>query len=101
MAGGFSVTISADDQATKTIDAINASLGKFGGNLRRMQAVNAPVDRMRASLAKFGEVSGINRIAASIRGMGRPPSYTFGKMSELVPVLGSSAARQAWPVFSA
>ena len=89
MAGGLSVTISAVDKTTATIDAINARVAKFtGGFSKGIANATAATSRMQASLTKFGEVSGINRVAASIRGMGRASSYAFGKMSELLPVLG-------------
>lgn len=53
MAGGYSVTISAVDKATATIDAVN----------KRFAAMQAPVTRLNASLGRLGESTGLSAVA--------------------------------------
>lgn len=53
MAGGFSVTITAVDGATAAINKVNKALS----------ALMAPVTRLQSSLAKFGDVSGMTKVA--------------------------------------
>ena len=81
MAGssGFSVTISAVDQASARLDAVN----------KRIAALNAPAERFNKSLAKFDEVSGINRLA---EGMGTLGNNALGAFRAVERLAGPMAA---------
>ena len=57
---GFAIGFGIQDNASACIDAIN----------KRIAALTAPAERFNKSLAKFGEVSGINRAAEGIQTLG-------------------------------
>ena len=57
---GFAIGIGINDGASAGLDAIN----------RRIAAMHAPAERFNRSMAKFGEVSGINRAAEGLQTMG-------------------------------
>jgi hypothetical protein len=57
---GFAIGIGINDGASAGLDAIN----------RRIAAMHAPADRFNKSMAKFGEVTGINRAAEGLQTMG-------------------------------
>ena len=57
---GFAIGFGIQDNASAGIDAIN----------KRIAALTAPAERFNKSLAKFGEVSGINRAAEGIQTLG-------------------------------
>ena len=89
MAGGYSVVISATDQVTATIDRINARLGKFNSGLQKqIDATTAPFRRLSASIAKFSDVSGLNRVGGAVRGLARAGADAYQKVGQLVPLIG-------------
>jgi muramidase (phage lysozyme) len=57
---GFAITVAVQDDASKGLDKIN----------RQIAALNAPAERFNKSLAKFGEVTGINRAAEGMQTLG-------------------------------
>jgi hypothetical protein len=57
---GFAIGIGLTDNASAGLDAIN----------KRIAALTAPAERFNKSLAKFGEVTGINRAAEGIQTLG-------------------------------
>src|SRR5277367_1527841 len=57
---GFAIGIGIADTASAGLDAIN----------RRIAALSAPAERFNKSLAKFGEVTGINRAAEGMQSLG-------------------------------
>src|SRR5277367_3121130 len=57
---GFAIGIGIADTASAGLDAIN----------RRIAALSAPAERFNKSLAKFGEVTGINRAAEGMQTLG-------------------------------
>jgi muramidase (phage lysozyme) len=57
---GFAIGIGIQDGASAGLDAIN----------KRIAALNAPAERFNKSLAKFGEVTGINRAAEGMATLG-------------------------------
>ena len=57
---GFAIGFGIQDNASAGIDAIN----------KRIAALTAPAERFNKSIAKFGEVSGINRAAEGIQTLG-------------------------------
>ncbi len=72
MAGsGFSVTISAADKASATLDRVN----------KRIAALRAPADRFGKALAKFSDVSGVNRMAEGVKVLGNH-SLSFARSIE-------------------
>lgn len=54
---GFAISIGVQDSASTGLDAIN----------KRIAAMSAPAEKFNKSLAKFGEVSGINRAAEGMQ----------------------------------
>ena len=85
----INIRIGAVDTATGVIDKINARIERFTGAFqKRFDEAAAPVRRMQASLAKFGDVSGLNRVTEGVRGLGRAGTYTAGKLNELIPLVG-------------
>lgn len=76
---GFSVSISALDNASKTIDGIN----------KRIHALTAPAEKFNKSLGKFGEVSGIRRLSEGMKDLGHSSLDTFRSMDRIVPALGA------------
>jgi len=81
MAAGFSVTISASDQISGTIDKIN----------KKLQAFSAPYERMAASMRKFGDVSGLNRVAKAFGDVGKSAFDAFRNVTRIVEPLGAIA----------
>jgi hypothetical protein len=79
MANGFAIRISAVDGASKQIDAIN----------RRILAMQAPADRMRASMERFSKVTGLTRLAGGFRSLGTSASNTLRSISGFVPGLAA------------
>jgi hypothetical protein len=57
---GFAISVGIQDDASKGLDAIN----------KRIAAMSAPAERFNKSLAKFGEVTGINRAAEGMQALG-------------------------------
>ena len=60
MAGGFSVTVSAIDNVTKSIDQIN----------KKFASMTAPVTRLNKSLSKFSDVTGLSKMTAGVTALG-------------------------------
>ena len=54
---GFAIGVGINDAASAGLDAIN----------KRIAALTAPADRFNKSLAKFGDVTGINRAAEGMQ----------------------------------
>jgi hypothetical protein len=77
--GSFSVTISAVDDASARIDAIN----------RRIAAMRAPVDRVSKSLAKFGDTTGITALGRGMRGVAEQSLQAFENVTRLAGPLGA------------
>jgi len=57
---GFAIGVGINDAASAGLDAIN----------KRIAALTAPAERFNKSLAKFGEVTGINRAAEGMQTLG-------------------------------
>ncbi len=79
MAGGYSITISAVDRVSGTIDAVNRKFAKF----------SAPVNRLQASVAKFGQVSGLNRVGKAFGDISHAAGEAFQKVGQIVAPLGA------------
>ena len=79
MAAGYSVSITANDRATATINKVNASLAK----------TLAPINRMSGALAKLGDTSGINRLGSGLANLERQAVRTAEGMARIVPALGA------------
>jgi hypothetical protein len=75
--GGFSVTISAVDAASKTIDGVN----------KKIQSMSAPAEKLSKSLGKFGDVTGINRLAEGFGNLARSGQETFRALERVAPSL--------------
>ena len=93
---GFAIGIGINDGASAGLDAIN----------RRIAAMHAPADRFNKSMAKFGDVTGINRAAEGLQTMGdralgaaRAVERMVGPMlqiSSLASVGGMMAMTRQW-----
>jgi hypothetical protein len=57
---GFAIGVGINDAASAGLDALN----------KRIAALSAPAERFNKSLAKFGEVTGINRAAEGMQTLG-------------------------------
>jgi hypothetical protein len=79
MAGGYAVTYTVVDNATKQIDAIN----------RRIAAMRAPLDRLAKQVTRFVDVSGLNKVAQGFEWIGKAAGNVFRMLSNIVPVLGA------------
>jgi hypothetical protein len=76
---GFSVVIAASDRASAVIDGVN----------RRLAAMRAPVDRIKKSLTKFADVSGLNAIGKSFSSIGRTATDAFRSVARVVEPLAA------------
>ena len=79
MAAGYSVSITAVDRATKVIDGIN----------KKIMGIRAPVDRLGASLAKFGKVTQLEGLAKGMQSLGRNAIDAFRNISQIIAPLGA------------
>jgi hypothetical protein len=82
---GFSITISAVDEASKAIDAVN----------RNIAAIRSPFDRAGKSLAKFSDVTGMKKLAGGFRDVARESFEAFeniGRGSAALESLTGAAA---------
>lgn len=79
MSNGFSIRISAVDNATKSIDAIN----------KRLASLRAPVDRFNQSIAKFSNVSGITKMRQGFEGLARSVFGAATSLARVVPAMGA------------
>ncbi len=75
---GFAVSISAIDNASKTLDAVN----------RRIAALSAPMERFNRSVDKFGEVTGVSRLTEGFRRLSSSTLDTFRSLDRIVAPLG-------------
>ena len=76
---GVKVVISAKDQASTTLEKINA----------RIEALQAPVRRAQAAFGRFASQSGLTRLGNGLAGLGRQALSAFRYMGQIVPVLGT------------
>lgn len=81
MAGssGFSISIKAVDQTAGPLDSIN----------KRLARLSAPAERFNKSVAKFGEVSGINRVSEGFGSLGRSAHDAFMSVDRLAGPLAA------------
>jgi muramidase (phage lysozyme) len=70
---GFAVAISATDNASKTLDSVN----------KRLAALSAPAERFNKALTKFGDVSGISRVAEGVQSLGRSSLAAFQSLDRM------------------
>jgi hypothetical protein len=78
-ASGFAVTITAVDQASKQIDAIN----------KKIADLQRPVQRLQRSIAKFADVSGLASVGRSFERLGRYALQAFQSISRIVEPLAA------------
>ncbi len=78
MAVGYSITISAVDRVTATLDAVNKKMARF----------TAPLQRAQAAVQKFGQVSGITRVGTAFGNVSRSANDAFQKVSQVIAPLG-------------
>ncbi|HWL83929.1 MAG TPA: phage tail tape measure protein, partial [Roseomonas sp.] len=78
MANGFSVTISAVDGVTKTLDRINRKMAQFA----------APFQRAGRAMDRFADVSGLRRMANAFGAMAYSAGNAFRSVSAIVAPLG-------------
>lgn len=84
---GFSVTISATDNVTKTIDQIN----------RKMQGMVAPWQRLGGAISKLADNTGVTRMARAVGDLGYSAVNAARSVGNIVAPLGviTSAASVA------
>lgn len=87
MASGFTITISAVDRASKVMDNIT----------KRINAMNAPARRFKASFGKFMDAAGITRAAGAMRGLARSGLSAASSLLRIIEPMGilTSAASLA------
>src|SRR5271166_1554169 len=78
---GYSVTISATDAATGTIDKIN----------KRLAEIRRPTEQMNRSLQKFSEVSGLKSIAKDLDGVQRYALQGVFALDRMAPGMAAIA----------
>ncbi|HWX48122.1 MAG TPA: glycoside hydrolase family protein [Roseomonas sp.] len=78
MANGFSVTISAVDNVTKTLDRINRKMAQFA----------APFQRAGRAMDRFADVSGLRRMANAFGAVAYSAGNAFRSVSAIVAPLG-------------
>jgi len=86
MAAGISITIGANDAASGVIAKVNTGLESLN---RRAMAARAPMDRMGASLGRFGQITGVERLASDMGGLGRQIGATAAGLGRFAPALGA------------
>ena len=87
---GVSVVISARDNATGVIDRVNTGLQNLN---RRAAAARAPIDRMSASLGRFGQITGVDRIASDMGGLAQKIGGAAASLGKFAPALGATTGR--------
>jgi len=75
---GFAIGIGVVDEASAKLDALN----------KRIQALNAPSERFNKSMTKFGEVTGITRVAEGVKGLGDNALESARALERMVSPLG-------------
>lgn len=86
MAAGISITIGANDVASGVIAKVKTGLESLN---RRALAARAPMDRMAASLGRFGQITGVDRLASDMGGLGRQIGATAAGLGRFAPALGA------------
>lgn len=84
--GGYSVTITAVDAATATIDRVNKRIEDMQRPFKR---VHASLENMQRSFAKFGDLTGITKIVTGFRGIARFALSSFQAIGRIVAPLGA------------
>jgi hypothetical protein len=100
MSNGFSVTITAVDRATKSIDNVN----------KRLAAMMAPVTRLQKAFGKFGDLTGINALG---RGLASLASFAaragrsllsivapLGAITSAISIAGMARMAETWSSFA-
>ena len=77
--GGFSITIAATDNASKALEGIN----------KRLAGLSAPAERFNKALTKFGDTSGISRVAEGVSALGRGAADTFRSLDRMASPLAA------------
>ena len=77
--GSFAISISATDNASKALDGIN----------KRLAALSAPAERFNKALTRFGDTSGISRVAEGVGELGRTAATTFASLDRLASPLAA------------
>ena len=77
--GGYSVTYTVVDNATKQIDAIN----------RRIAQTRAPLDRLSRQVGRFVDVSGLRKVATGFEWIGKAAGSVLRTLTSIVPVMGT------------
>ncbi len=75
---GYTLNIRAQDQATRTINAINKSLA----------GMSAPIERQKRAMAQFMDVSGLNKVGTAFGGVTHQVAGAVQRMNELATVMG-------------
>ena len=75
---GFAITISAQDAASKQIDAIN----------RKLKEMQAPAERLTKSFSKLAETSGITALSHGMREVADSSFRAFENLGRMVAPLG-------------
>lgn len=76
---GFAISITAVDQASKQIDAINA----------KIRAMQAPAERLTKSFGKLADNAGITRLASGMGNLARSSFQAFENIGRMVAPLGA------------
>lgn len=79
MPNGFSVTISAVDNATKTLDRIN----------KRIDAITKPVRRLQAAAKAFADRSGLSKVGRGFGAVARFAGDALGTVTRMIGPLGA------------
>lgn len=75
---GFAITITAQDLASKQIDAIN----------KRLAAMQAPAERLQKSFAKLADNTGVTALASGMRKVADASFSAFENLGRMVAPLG-------------
>ena len=89
---GYSITVSAADAASNVLDGINGRLAALN---KRAAAGFAPFTRLGDSVAKFAQVSGIDKIAggiAEVGKQGRHAAVSLFRVLEPLGIIGGAAS---------
>lgn len=77
--GGYTITVTAVDRASKAIADIN----------KRLAATQAPVKRLTAQMARFSEVSGLQRMRQGFAALASHAANAARSLASVVPGLGA------------
>lgn len=78
MAGGFTITISAVDKASRVMNGIT----------KRINGMNAPARRFRASFGRFMDAAGVTRVAGAFRDWGRSGLAAAASLTRVIEPMG-------------